>query len=183
MTSLANAGTIPAFQKLELCTPRPSSRWIPFRLDETRKLPNCAACYVMRMEGWSGNCYLYVGSTERLNDRFRAHRIVPSYGNDYLTPWGSCRNISFKYKASVRYGDWAMIELRLIRRLKPTLNARGSTWKVKLKSGLSPWPLVTSNFDKSESPVHARIEHVIRPDFQEGMYVPRSEFSSEDSAQ
>lgn len=86
------------------------------------ELPEVAACYVIYIEGELA----YIGSTQNLRARFRKHGInFARYSNNIETPWGRCQRISAKIKVSRKYGDWAMDELRLIRRLQPRLNRVG----------------------------------------------------------
>ncbi len=57
-----------------------------------------------------------------LRQRIGSYRIRPTYGTGHFTPWGQFNRVVVKVKTSYRYGDWAMRELRLIRRLKPDYN-------------------------------------------------------------
>jgi hypothetical protein len=59
-------------------------------------LPKVAACYAIYVDGR----LVYIGQA----------------------PWGSGSRIVVKYRQSRKYGDWAMVELRLIRRLSPSGN-------------------------------------------------------------
>ena len=86
------------------------------------ELPNLPAVYVIMVDGIT----VYVGQSHYLRERINRHGIRLGYANNYHTPWGAfpdtCR-ITAKAKLSCRYGDWAMWELRLIRRLKPQFNS------------------------------------------------------------
>lgn len=66
----------------------------------------------------------YVGQTVNLRNRMKMHNIRFSYGNSIIIPWGDgcCKSCVVKASYSLRYGDWAMRELRLIRRLSPQYN-------------------------------------------------------------
>jgi len=68
---------------------------------------------------------VYVGQTNRLSNRFNEHKFRFGYGNEIITPWGDIHKrtrISLKAKFSERYGDWAMWEIRLIRKMQPKFN-------------------------------------------------------------
>ncbi len=69
------------------------------------------ACYVVYSKGR----HVYVGSAIHLRRRMGAHTSSSS-------PWCNMPDLTVKYRPSVKYGDWAMVELRLIRRLLPELN-------------------------------------------------------------
>lgn len=117
-------------------------RWIrptTFALDD---FPAAAGCYVVLCDPKfdpvlgkpPGTCVLYVGQSTNLRARFRQHalsvpqmpakfRHLPYPAGFTSTPWGVFENVRVKYRPSVRYGDWAMVELRLIRRLRPRFNS------------------------------------------------------------
>lgn len=98
------------------------SRWVTARADEDLfNLPRVSACYVIYASGR----LVYIGSTENLRSRVGGYLKVPRYSNEFVTPWGRHMRVVVKYRPSRRYGDWAMVELRLIRRLQPTGNTRG----------------------------------------------------------
>jgi hypothetical protein len=64
---------------------------------------------------------LYVGSAVNLRVRFATHAIeIRQVCNREFD--GQPSEISVKYRPCVKYGDWAMIELRLLLRLKPSHN-------------------------------------------------------------
>ena len=83
--------------------------------------PPVAGCYVIYLDGKIG----YIGCSLNLRERIRVHRIRWSYGSDIITPWGHFSRLHVKYKVTQKYGDWAMLELRLIRRLQPRYNKLG----------------------------------------------------------
>lgn len=95
------------------------SSWIVAK--DTYSFPDLPACYVISADG-----HIYVGSTNNIRKRMLQHDIRPSYGCEFITPWGICDKFILKYKLSVRFGDWLMWEARLIKRLRPALNVRGS---------------------------------------------------------
>ena len=81
---------------------------------------------------WDG-ALRYIGSTENLRARIMNHNIRLSYApSERLTPWGCVEGFSLKVRPSRFYGEWATLELRLIRRLKPSANIRGkeTAWRV-----------------------------------------------------
>ncbi len=86
-----------------------------------RQFPPRPGCYAIYLDGR----LVYVGSTQSLRDRLTTYRIREGYGGGYLTPWGQFDSVRIKVRRSVRFGDWAMYELRMIRRLKPPLNCLG----------------------------------------------------------
>lgn len=80
---------------------------------------------------YRGGTIVYIGSAARLAERVREHIKgygmcggVPGYASyrsqvqDVRGPW------SLKLRPARFYGEWATLELRLIRRLRPTLNVR-----------------------------------------------------------
>lgn len=76
----------------------------------------------------------YIGQTVDLRNRFSEHRFRHGYAKNIVTPWGDYPDdttIVIKFSRSRRYGDWAMRELRLIRRLLPRLNVNGRGRKQK----------------------------------------------------
>lgn len=76
-------------------------------------LPTSPCCYVIYFDGKLG----YIGSTDNLRARLAKHI--------YLKPDWRLLNIKIKAKFPRRFGEWAMTEIRLIRRLKPNLNKNG----------------------------------------------------------
>jgi hypothetical protein len=101
----------------------PGTAWRKFAVaDPGHIVPELAACYAIFGDGR----LVYVGSTENLAERMQGHGFkLARYSNTIHTAWGAFANVIIKYRASLKYGDWAMVELRLIRRLQPTGNRRG----------------------------------------------------------
>lgn len=90
--------------------------------------PPVPACYVIYLDG----VLSYIGQTIDLRKRMAAHKIdVCRYSSHTNTCWGQFDQVIVKAHFGVRYGDWAMRELRLIRRLSPPMNFVGSTRKRK----------------------------------------------------
>ena len=86
-------------------------------------LPRVSCCYVIYLDGQ----LKYIGSTNDLRNRFSGHAFRYGYGRNIHTPWGTFPDdIKFiiKYKPSKKYGDWLMIEARLIRKLRPEYNKK-----------------------------------------------------------
>jgi hypothetical protein len=75
-------------------------------------LPSWACCYAVYING----ALVYIGQTENLLARFRAHVAKSKWLSGEIT---------IKAKLSRRFGDWAMTEIRLIKRLQPLFNRRG----------------------------------------------------------
>lgn len=77
-------------------------------------VPEWPCCYVI----YHGFFVVYVGQTENLRQRLKGHvtkgRFVNGFG-DY----------QIKAKLDRRFGAWLMTEIRLIKRLQPSMNRRG----------------------------------------------------------
>lgn len=68
---------------------------------------------------------VYIGQSNDLGARLIRHQIKFGYARNIQTPWGSVPDsvkVIAKIKRSRRLGDWAMWEIRLIRRLQPRFN-------------------------------------------------------------
>lgn len=102
------------------------SRWVSFDLGACGvSFPRRPACYVVYLNGELS----YVGQASDLAKRMSAHGIRAGYGGSCMSVWGPFKSIVIKARFSTAYGDWAMRELRLIRRLQPRINCVGSTRK------------------------------------------------------
>jgi excinuclease UvrABC nuclease subunit len=103
-------------------------RWRKFILpDERCNIPQAPGCYVVFGDGK----LLYVGQASNVKLRMQSHAVgVYGYSAWITTPWGKYHDVLVKVRRSDKYGDWAMRELRLIRRLKPPFNIRGCEKKV-----------------------------------------------------
>lgn len=87
-------------------------------------VPAKGCCYVIYLDG----VLTYIGQTGNFKQRmygYNIHRI--EWGKFIKTPWGVCSTIKIKVNYGKRFADWAMRELRLIRRLQPPANCVGST--------------------------------------------------------
>lgn len=74
--------------------------------------PTSPACYVI----YVNSRLVYVGQSMNIRKRMVGHYCRPT------CVWMKEKQIVMKYRLSRKYGDWAMVELRLIRRLQPNLN-------------------------------------------------------------
>jgi len=88
-------------------------------------IPSSPGCYVVYGDGQ----VIYVGESTDLRRRIVSNHEIrfARYTNFIESPWGKFTDLYVKVRESVRYGDWAMIELRLIKRLQPPHNCKGST--------------------------------------------------------
>lgn len=85
------------------------------------RIPDQPGVYVI----FDGDKVLYVGSSCKMRARLHQHGINwAHYSTCLKTPWGFFRKGNVKFRPSRKYGDWAMVELRLIRRLRPRHNKR-----------------------------------------------------------
>jgi excinuclease UvrABC nuclease subunit len=98
------------------------SRWIQIQLmPRDENLPRVSACYAVYFNG----VLQYIGSTVDLRNRFSEHAFRYGYARCMRTPWGDVDAetvVTVKYRPSRKYGDWLMVEARLIRRLQPAYN-------------------------------------------------------------
>lgn len=89
----------------------------PLQLDEK---PAVYAVY----DGDNG--LIYVGETTNLRSRFQQHNFVLShYSLNYRGNQFDAVDILIKAKYSKKFGQEAMVERRLIKRLRPLRNQRG----------------------------------------------------------
>jgi hypothetical protein len=97
------------------------SKWVRLDFENTSlRIPAQPACYAVYMDG----ALAYVGQSRNLRSRIAAHHLRDGYANNFHTPWGSCRALLVKARFSDKFGDWAMRELRLIKRLRPPQNVQ-----------------------------------------------------------
>ena len=75
----------------------------------------------------------YIGQSSHVRFRFQQHKLTYCGLSD--TKWGSFKIMHVKIKFPSKYGMEAMIEKRLIRRLKPRFNK--NNFKMKLKKECS----------------------------------------------
>jgi hypothetical protein len=105
-----------------------TSRWQIIAAEDWESLPEKAGVYTVaylcyNRHGRLENDHFYVGSTSNLKHRFRCHVNSPT-GLLHKDHYGSCSGHEIHFSLSSRYGDWAMRELRLIRRLQPSANIK-----------------------------------------------------------
>jgi hypothetical protein len=82
--------------------------------DEMPEFPHSTGCYVLYLD----ELLAYVGQSSNLQWRIAIHE-------KNLREHLDGRRLTVKIRYSRKYGDWAMVELRLIRRLKPPYNSTG----------------------------------------------------------
>lgn len=107
--------------------------WVTVSNPMHADFPPVACCYVFIFD----NKWVYVGSTMNLKLRMRGYKLDFNYDSYVVTPWGTAKSFVLKYKPSVWHGDWAMHELRLIKKLQPRLNATHSVRRRNGRSGLA----------------------------------------------
>lgn len=90
------------------------SKWISVELTDQSKFPLSPAVYVV----YVNEELYYIGSSVRLDYRIRWTWMRGR--RDHVTLLNA--KITIKYSLSSRYGDWAMRELRLMKRLQPGSN-------------------------------------------------------------
>jgi hypothetical protein len=96
-------------------------RWTSFNPTKWLEVPDRPAVYAIYL----GGELVYIGQSANLRNRLQGHYIRFGYANNIRTPWGdfpATVRVSGKAKITKRFGDWAMWELRLIERLRPTFN-------------------------------------------------------------
>lgn len=98
------------------------SKWKKFGLFPKKgALPSKPCVYAVYFD----DVLVYVGQSNSLSNRFSGHAFRFGYGKNIHTPWEDLpqkTRIDIKAKFSERLGDWAMWEIRLIRKLKPIYN-------------------------------------------------------------
>src|SRR5690349_19063400 len=97
------------------------SAWVkvdPMRWFDVPAKPGVYVFYV-------GGEVSYVGQSANLRNRISQHNVRPGFARNTITPWGTFPDtvsVGLKIRVSRRFGDWAMWELRLIKRLRPLFN-------------------------------------------------------------
>lgn len=71
---------------------------------------------------------VYVGQSASVRSRLMSHGIKRAPDGWTETPWGEyeAKDITAKVCYPHQYGDWLKLEARLIRRLRPFFNRRGT---------------------------------------------------------
>jgi len=104
------------------------SRWCEYDFDDVRRwnqIKQLPGVYVVYADLYP----VYVGQSTNIRTRLANHRFRRGYTNYIVLPWEKCLNLTIKVKYSKKYGDWAMLELRLIKHLQPKYNCVGSIRK------------------------------------------------------
>lgn len=105
--------------------------WKVFSWRDLTEMPRQPAVYAVYINGE----LIYIGQSVDLRNRFYEHKIRYSYAKEIRLPWVDVPDdteVTIKASISRKYGDWAMRELRLIRRLKPRFNIHGRGRKLKI---------------------------------------------------
>lgn len=79
------------------------------------------ATYVFYCDG----VVTYIGQSGNVKKRIGQYSIRMEDHGLIVTPWGVFRSVVVKVRYGRRFGEWAMRELRLIRRLQPRGNSVG----------------------------------------------------------
>jgi excinuclease UvrABC nuclease subunit len=85
-----------------------------------RRPPRAGGVYAFFIDG----ALAYIGQSANLEARLRHYQARHDYGDGFFSKWGSHKHLVIKIKIGRRFGEWAMREQRLIRRLSPPLNQR-----------------------------------------------------------
>jgi predicted GIY-YIG superfamily endonuclease len=96
-----------------------TGRWITFEFEDPAHLPHVTCCYVV-ISPERGP--VYVGQTVNLRTRFKQHGFRWENNAWESHKRGTWTGLVFKRRVVQRFGDWAMHERRLIRRLRPIFN-------------------------------------------------------------
>lgn len=102
------------------------SRWVSYNIDdlpEWLSIASLPGCYVVYVD----SKLVYIGQSMNVSKRVKNHEInFARYSSLIQTPWGQFKSLKLKVHYSVKYGDWAMRELRLIKKLNPKFNKVGA---------------------------------------------------------
>lgn len=93
------------------------SRWCRFTFDRLDLVPPLPGVYAL----YSDDGIEYVGSSKNMRQRVGRHLRMQKFVG---VPGG----LRGKYRVYSRYGEWLMVEARLIRRIRPFRNGPG-WWK------------------------------------------------------
>jgi len=94
------------------------SMWEVIRKEQD--IPDAPGCYVL----CGGSRAYYIGqSSTSVRNRITQHGWIIN-GSSVATKWGTFRDARIKVKCCSPYGEWLMLEARLIRRLSPTCNKK-----------------------------------------------------------
>jgi len=87
---------------------------------DSYKIPLVSCVYAFYFNGE----LVYIGSTINLKARLISYRFRIQFGK-LMTKWGIFdidTKVIVKYRVSVKYAEWLMVEARLIKRLQPKYN-------------------------------------------------------------
>jgi hypothetical protein len=101
------------------------SYWIAYDFDGPWDFQPIPGVYVVYLDGQVA----YVGQSTNVQKRICSYNFRYGYTTAIFTPWGQSHGLKVKVQYSRKYGDWAMKELRLIKRLQPPMNCVGSIKK------------------------------------------------------
>lgn len=98
------------------------SRWKKYTpaLYECDEMPPAGGVYVIFLDGELA----YIGQSTNLSKRMKAYGVRATLGGSVQSTFGLYKDITIKFREGKQYGEWAMAELRLLRRLNPRLNKR-----------------------------------------------------------
>lgn len=99
-----------------------TSKWVRYHYDDAPGILNVPGVYAIYLD----DELVYIGQSALVKKRVFSHGIHYGYGLRMFTPWQRCKDCYFKVRYTTKYGDWAMRELRLIRRLHPKYNQIGT---------------------------------------------------------
>lgn len=98
-------------------------RWISYKYPNLPHFigPGVYAAYL-------AGSLVYIGSSSGdVVFRLCTHDIEGGFpAPEWFTPWGQSKDLVIKVSASGRFGSWLMREARLIRKLRPAGNTRGT---------------------------------------------------------
>lgn len=98
-----------------------AGRWATYDLMNGLGIPRFPGAYAI----YFGDELVYVGQSNDIGTRFYEHKFRYGYCKNIITPWGDIPEsvkVTLKVKRTRVVGDWAMWEIRLIRRLCPRFN-------------------------------------------------------------
>lgn len=108
-----------------------SSKWKTYVVRKGKPVPVCpdTGDAVPKDAGVYAVCYqggvIYVGSTCSLYKRMLGHQFSRRRGGSVNTPWGTAKTrLTIKCRPARCFGEQAMAELRLLRRLRPRCNKK-----------------------------------------------------------
>jgi hypothetical protein len=100
------------------------TKWIKYNFNHNgkwraKRIPGVYVMYIDRK-------LAYVGQSVNILHRLECHRFRWMPDGRLQTRWGYYKKAFIKVKYSQQFGEWAMLEARLIQRLQPYLNQKGN---------------------------------------------------------